>query len=232
MPLFTVIIPTRNREPFLREAVASVLAQSLTDFELLVVNDGNAPLPSFSDPRIIIIDNKKMGHVPARNNGIAKAKGDFIAFLDDDDTWIDALCLSRAAHLLQSTADLIFADGIMEFPDEESPRRFARNATADSLERDNTILISAVCYRRGIHEMLGSFDENLPYYWDWDWYLRVARAGFHLLHDEHDAVNIRIHATNMSGENNTSARRENLNRFAAKHKIGPLTLKNHADFAR
>ena len=232
MPRFTVIIPTRNRETCLRDAVASVLAQSFTDFELLVVNDGNTLLPTFPDPRITVVDNKQNGHVPARNNGLANAKGDCIAFLDDDDIWINSSHLARAAQLLQATADFTFADGAMQFPHEKSPRRFALNATAGSLERDNTILVSAVCYRRSIHETLGSFDETLPYYWDWDWYLRVVRAGFRLHHDEYDAVNIRIHENNMSGENNTKARRDNLNRLAAKHKIGPLTLKNHADFAQ
>jgi glycosyltransferase involved in cell wall biosynthesis len=231
MPLFSVIIPTRNRESFLREAVASVLAQSITDFELLIVNDGNTALQPFDDTRIIIIDNKQQGHVPARITGITHVKGKFIAFLDDDDIWIDDAHLGRAAHLLGTTADLTFADGIMKFPHEENPRIFARDATPTTLERDNTILISAVCYRASIHETLANFDVELPYYWDWDWYLRVARAGFRLVHDENQSVDIRVHAQNMSGESNTKPRADNLKRFADKHKIGPLTLKNHADFA-
>jgi glycosyltransferase involved in cell wall biosynthesis len=231
MPLFSVIIPTRNREHFLKEAVASVLAQSVGEVELLIVNDGAKALEPFADPRISIIGNKQRGHVPARIAGLTHATGEFIAFLDDDDTWIDVHHLERAAHLLNTTADFTFADGVMKFSQEKLPRVFARNATAASLERDNTILISAVCYHRSIHETLGGFDETLPYYWDWDWYLRVARAGFRLVHDENQSVSIRIHAQNMSGESNTNVRFENLERFAAKHKIGPLILKNHADFA-
>jgi glycosyltransferase involved in cell wall biosynthesis len=232
MPQFTIIIPTRNREHYLREAVASVCAQSVNDFELLVVNDGEVSLQPFADNRVTIIDNHQRGHVPARNNGIAHATGDLIAFLDDDDRWIDEDHLHRAANLLTTTADFTFADGMMKFPDEPQPRMFARDATKQSLERDNTILISAVCYRRSIHQSLGTFDEALPYYWDWDWYLRVARGGFRLVHDSSISVDIRIHAQNMSGENNAQVRTENLARFAAKHAIGPLELKNHTDFTQ
>ncbi len=232
MPLFTIIIPTRNREHYLREAVASVCAQNVEDFEVLVVNDGDAPLQLFADHRVSIIDNHRNGHVPARNNGIGNAHGEFIAFLDDDDIWIDADHLHRAAHLLTTRADFTFADGVMQFPDEQQPRKFARDATAQSLEHDNTILISAVCYRRSIHQSLGIFDETLPYYWDWDWYLRVARGGFRLVHDSTLSVDIRIHAQNMSGETNAQARAENLARFAEKHAIGPLKLKNHTDFTQ
>ncbi len=232
MPLFTIIIPTRNREHYLREAVASVCAQSVVDFELLVINDGSVVPQPFADHRITIIDNHQHGHVPARNNGIAHAKGKFIAFLDDDDTWIDADHLQRAAHLLNTNADFTFADGVMKFPDEPHPRIFAREATAQSLEHDNSILISAVCYRRSLHQTLGIFDESLPYYWDWDWYLRVARGGFRILRDPSNNVDIRIHQQNMSGQSNARARAENLARFASKHAIGPLILKNHTDFTQ
>ncbi len=231
MPLFSVIIPTRNREHFLSEAVASVLAQSQQDLELLIVNDGDANLKPFDDPRITMIDNRMRGHVPARNNGILNAGGTYVAFLDDDDIWIDHDHLARAHKHLETVADFTFADGIMPFPDEPSPRVFSKNATAATLARDNTILISAVCYRRSIHDTLGRFDESLPFYWDWDWYLRIAREDLRMFHDPNKAVSIRIHASNMSGETNTDARAENLARLARKHNIGPLTLKNHADFA-
>jgi glycosyltransferase involved in cell wall biosynthesis len=230
MPQVSVIIPTRDRLQFLSEAVASVAGQSFGDWELLLVNDGVSALPKNNDPRIRVFDNLQRGAVSARNLGVAHARGSLIAFLDDDDTWIDAGHLAAAAKALQQDA-FFFADGIMKFPGESSPRVFARDADATSLEQDNTILISAVCYRRALHDELGPFDEALPYYWDWDWYLRVARAGHRLVRRTHTVVDIRIHPQNMSGDSNAQARRENLDRFAGKHGIGPLVLKNHADFS-
>ena len=224
-----MIIPTRNRPEFLNAAVASVLAQSLRDLELLVVNDGDAPLAPFDDARVRVIDNHSRGAVPARNFGIAEAASQFIAFLDDDDQWLDPQHLARAIAVFEKGADFYFANGVMVFPDGAN-RAFAHNATAQSLAHDNTILISAVCYRAALHDTLGTFDEALPYYWDWDWYLRVARAKFVLHHCVDPAVNIRVHAQNMSGDGNIVARRANLDLLCRKHKLGKIALKSHADF--
>lgn len=229
MPLFSVIIPTRNRPDYLAEAVASVLAQSEHDFELLIVNDG---VPLESPPRdrhVRILENEARGAVPARKLGVAQALGQFVAFLDDDDQWIDRDHLKRSAAVLK-TESFAFGDGLMQFPGEAHPRLFDRDADAASLARDNTILISAVCYRRRLHDALGAFDETLPYYWDWDWYLRVARAGHVLHHMNHAVADIRIHPQNMSGEMNREARRDNLDRLSAKHGLGFITLRNHTDF--
>ncbi len=227
-PQFSVIIPTRNREHYLQEAVASVLTQQDVDLELVVVNDGEPLSISFSDKRVRILKNEKRTAVPARNLGVANAKGEFVAFLDDDDFFIDARHLAKAATEFRQHTDFYFANGEMRFTDG-TVKLFDQNATAQSLERDNTILISAVCYRRSIHEKLGVFDESLPYYWDWDWYLRVARGGFNLHHQNDVAVAIRVHQNNMSTRNE-EARRANLSALERKHCLAPIPLKNHTDF--
>jgi glycosyltransferase involved in cell wall biosynthesis len=227
-PQFSVIIPTRNRERYLQEAVASVLTQQDVDLELLVVNDGEPLSISFSDKRVRILENEKRTAVPARNLGVANAIGEFVAFLDDDDFFIDARHLAKAMTEFRQYTDFYFANGEMRFADG-TVKLFDQNATAQSLERDNTILISAVCYRRSIHDKLGVFDESLPYYWDWDWYLRVARGGFNLHHQNDVAVAIRVHQNNMSTRNE-EARRANLSAMERKHCLAPIPLKNHADF--
>ena len=228
--MFSVIIPTRNRPDFLPEAVASVLAQQDAALELIVVNDGDRPVSLAPDPRLRIVENGSRGAVPARKAGVAAARNDFIAFLDDDDVWIDRHHLAMAQNAFKHGAGFTFGNGIMRFPGEATPRPFDHDATADSLAENNTILISAVCYRRGLHETLGTFDEALPFYWDWDWYLRVARAGHRLAHIKRSVVDIRIHAQNMSGDSNLAARQANLDAFSAKHGLGRLVLKNHTDF--
>ncbi len=227
-PHFSVIIPTRNREAYLAEAVQSVLTQTDVSLELLVVNDGDALTRRFEDRRVLVLDNGKRTAVPARNMGVAQAAGKYIAFLDDDDFWIDPQHLAKSAEAFGKGADFYFANGEMQFADG-TRKVFDRNATAKSLEHDNTILISAVCYRQSIHQTLGTFDESLPYYWDWDWYLRVARAGFGLHHQKQPAVAIRVHANNMSGQND-AARRANLDALIHKHSLGPILLKSHVDF--
>ena len=225
---FSVIIPTRNREQFLKDAVASVLSQQRVSFELVIVNDGDPLSITFSDPRIRVVDNHKRTAVPARNFGVAEARGQFIAFLDDDDFFIDPHHLAKAAHAFDQHTDFYFANGEMRFADG-SVKLFDRAASPASLEKDNTILISAVSYRRSLHDKLGVFDEALPYYWDWDWYLRVARGGYKLHHQTHPAVAIRVHQNNMSGTNE-GARRANLDALQRKHNLAVLPLKNHTDF--
>ena len=227
-PQFSVIIPTRNREQFLAEAVASVLAQKDISLELLVVNDGDTLATKFSDKRVHVLENYKRTAVPARNLGVANATGEFIAFLDDDDFFIDDHHLSKAATEFHQCTDFYFANGEMRFADG-TVKLFDQNATRESLDTNNTILISAVCYRRSLHEKLGSFDEALPYYWDWDWYLRVARGGYNFHHQTWPAVAIRVHQNNMS-TNNSTERRANLNALETKHGLAPIPLKNHTDF--
>jgi hypothetical protein len=154
-----------------------------------------------------------------------------IAFLDDDDWWIDKHYLAKAAERFNSGAGFCFADGCMTFESGAASLPYTFPADAHSLERDNTILISAVSYRKSLHEDLGAFDETLPYYWDWDWYLRVARAGGRLHHLREPVVAIRVHDQNMSGESLAGERRANLDRFAAKHRLPAIPLKNHLDIA-
>lgn len=233
MSSISVIIPTRGRHHFLREAIASVLGQSHPPAEILVVDDGAGAREAIGhmDPSIRVLDNRERGPVPARNSGVAEALGELICFLDDDDWFIDRDYLAAATQACAQGAVFCYTDGRLVFEDGRPDLPFAFHADADTLTRDNTILISGVVYRRSLHAEIGLFDGALPYYWDWDWYLRVARAGHSLTHIERPAVAIRVHARNMSGESLEAQRRRNLDQFSAKHALPPIPLKNHLDIA-
>lgn len=91
-PRISVIIPTYNREELLRRAIESVLDQTFDDFEILVIDGAKSEstrelVRSFGDGRIRYIPQKGKGIANARNLGVSKARGEFIAFLDDDDRW-------------------------------------------------------------------------------------------------------------------------------------------------
>jgi glycosyltransferase involved in cell wall biosynthesis len=227
--LITCIIPTRNRPDYIAESAASVLAQDHSDLELIIVNDGEIAVPDFGDGRVRVLNSGQAGAVPARNLGASQAGGDAIAWLDDDDQWTDKYFLSACAKCLGATSDFVFGDGTLVFPDG-ARKAFAKNASPESLMRDNTILISAVCYRRSLHQSLGMFDEALPYYWDWDWYLRVARAEHLMTRLVTPVVDIRIHENNMSGQANAEARAKNLQALRNKHGLPEIRLKSHIDF--
>jgi glycosyltransferase involved in cell wall biosynthesis len=94
MPFFTVVIPTYNRAELLKESIQSVLDQTFKDFELIVVDDHSTDstkevIESFKDERIVyILNDRGRGGAGTRNAGIFRAKGKWIAFLDDDDVWL------------------------------------------------------------------------------------------------------------------------------------------------
>lgn len=233
MSSISVVIPTRGRPHFLKQAVESVLAQNLTPEEIIIVDDGEGAAEAVGGrhPAITVLDNQQRGPVPARILGVNTARGDAICFLDDDDWYTDPGYLAAATRALSSGASFCFCDGAMVFEDGRPPLPFAFDADQETLERDNTILISGVAYRRSLHQELGDFDAALPFYWDWDWYLRIARAGHRLTRIAQPSVAIRVHARNMSGESLEAQRRSNLDMFSAKHRLPPIPLKNHLDIA-
>jgi glycosyltransferase involved in cell wall biosynthesis len=100
-PEFSVIIPTHGRPDLLLEAVESVLRQTVADFECIVVDDASPEPPTLpDDPRLHLVCREQNGGPPAaRNTGIERATGTYLAFLDDDDVWRPGrLEAARDAH--------------------------------------------------------------------------------------------------------------------------------------
>ncbi|MFM9851744.1 MAG: glycosyltransferase family 2 protein [Sphingomonadaceae bacterium] len=103
-PCVSVVMPVYNVQAYVAEAIRSVLAQTLTDLELIIVDDGGnddsvAICESFDDPRIRIVHQANRGLAGARNTGIAEARGRFIALLDSDDRWLPEKLSLHVIHL-------------------------------------------------------------------------------------------------------------------------------------
>ena len=104
-PRVSVVIPTHNRAEWLPRAVGSVLAQTWTDFELLIVDDHStdetpAAIARFADARIRSFRHERnFGQSKALNTGIEHARGEYVAFLDDDDAWLPAKLAAQVALL-------------------------------------------------------------------------------------------------------------------------------------
>jgi glycosyltransferase involved in cell wall biosynthesis len=113
-PLISVIMPCFNAEHHLQQSINSVFNQTYPNLELIVINDGSYDgslqiLKSLSDSRVTVFDQPNLGVCKARNRGIVAAKGEFIAFLDADDTW-DPECLTKLYQALinNKSAKLVY----------------------------------------------------------------------------------------------------------------------------
>jgi glycosyltransferase involved in cell wall biosynthesis len=125
--MVSVIIPSYNREKKVKEAVESVLNQTWTDLEVIVVDDGSNDntkeiLTAIDDTRVIYIYQQNAGACVARNHGINLAKGEYIAFHDSDDIWHHSKLEKQMKVLLENDADIVFcklikylSDGSIEY---------------------------------------------------------------------------------------------------------------------
>lgn len=186
IPKVSVIIPTYNRQDCVREAIASVLAQTYQDFELIVVDDGSEDgtqtvVQEFSAiaPCIRYIFQPNQGVAAARNTGVALSVGAFVAFLDSDDLWQpDKLKRQLAfftahpeAHICQ-TEEIWLRRGV-----RINPHKKHRKAGGDIFARSLDLCLvspSAVMLRRSLFGRIGGFDPQLPACEDYDLWLRIA----------------------------------------------------------
>lgn len=104
MPTVSVVIPLYNTEQYIQETIASVLAQTFQDFELIIVDDGSTDesverCRQFRDPRLRLINQKNRGLSGARNTGIHQSRGRYVALLDADDRWHPHKLALHVAHL-------------------------------------------------------------------------------------------------------------------------------------
>ena len=115
----SIIIPAFKAAEFIGEALASVAAQTFTDNEVIVVNDGSPDTEELEQElnrysaRLRYIKQENRGAAAARNAGLRKAGGEFVAFLDADDTWLPTLLEKQIALLKSSNADLVYADALL-----------------------------------------------------------------------------------------------------------------------
>lgn len=185
-PAVSVIIPTYNRAHIIPQAIDSVLDQTFRDFEIIVVDDGStddtpAVLQNRYGEKITCIRTKNCGLPAARNTGIKAARGQYIAFLDDDDAWLPEKLELQAALMQNSPSPgLVYcgsytvdADGTVI----SETRPVKRGALFEDLLCSNDIVgsASAVLIAGGVFSRAGCFDETLAACEDWDLWIRIAR---------------------------------------------------------
>ncbi|MEJ2701037.1 MAG: glycosyltransferase family 2 protein [Sedimentisphaerales bacterium] len=130
MPRVSVIIPTYNRAKIVTEAIKSVLVQTERDLEVIVIDDGSTDdtgriVTGIKDDRITYYHKKNGGAASARNLGLAKAGGDFIAFLDSDDAWPENYLEVMLASLQRKqNVDIVYSPITLVYPDGRQRRSY------------------------------------------------------------------------------------------------------------
>jgi len=190
VPAVSVVIPTYNRAEMLAQALRSVRAQTFTDYEIVIVDDGSTDgtaevVGSFTDERIKYLRQENRGSSAARNAGIDWAEGKYVAFLDSDDAWLpEKLEVQVAAFERHPTVGLVSCRSLTIDPSNECvlPLELLR-PPGDEIVADfhreiivsNRFMTPALVVKREIIERVGGFDESLRYAQDWDLWIRIAR---------------------------------------------------------
>lgn len=188
MTMFSVIMPTYNRGHIIEKAIKSVLDQTHQNWELIIVDDGSRDntcntVCGISDDRIhYILCKKNEGANHARNIGIEKASGKYLAFLDSDNQWHKDYLESQLAILQNDTdsIDVVFARcniigtwGYIAFP-HNLYSDFSTNEKITKFALYNSIFdMNVMCMKRDVWEQAGKFDEKLSKFQDWEFLLRM-----------------------------------------------------------
>ena len=190
-PKVSIIIPVYNAEKFLSETIESVIAQTYTDWEIIAVDDGSTDrsreiLRKYEQRlplKIRVITQKNSGVSIARNNAIAIAKGEYIAFLDHDDLWLPDK-LEKQVELLDSNKELglVYSDSYVIGEKGNLTRRktlfesvkpFRGNAF-NELFYDNFIPLLTAIIRKEVLNKVGMFDPKYKIAEEYDLFLKIA----------------------------------------------------------
>jgi glycosyltransferase involved in cell wall biosynthesis len=185
VPLVSIVIPVRNGEQFIEEALASAFAQTYRRFEVIVVDDGSTDrtldiVAGCGGPTTVIKQSNR-GHAAARNQAMAVARGDWIAQLDADDRWEDTKLEQQIKRI--HSADVIYT-AARNFGDTSRvddftfrDRAFPEGDVFEELLAANFITHSSALIRAQMLRQVGGYDESLKSSPDWDLWLRLSAAG-------------------------------------------------------
>jgi glycosyltransferase involved in cell wall biosynthesis len=242
-PAVSVLLCICNAERFLSATISSVIAQSYSDFELIAVDDGSTDgsakiVESYHDPRIRFIRQKRQGAAGALDNALRRARGEYIALIDQDDLWRpDKLAVHLHTQRSHPGIDLTFSwfrlinDAGMEIGIHS--KRYHGTIDFPGLFRDFVIGASSnVVIRKSAIERAGGVDRYLPRLYDLDLCFRVALLAPHnVLAIGRDLMFYRRHSGQISSDLN-SLEHEWEQVLLKFKRLAPADFREYADRAR
>lgn len=216
-PFFSIILPVFNAEKFISETITSILQQTFTDWELIIINDGSTDnsasiVEEFckNDKRIKLIQQENKKQAAARNTGLKEILGEWVAFIDADDMWLPTkLELQHEYIYNHPEVDVVFTDGYTKFHDKrirnyyhyEIVHGFFYGADLYKIMLfGNYIPILSVVVKRGWISKVGPQDETVPGVEDHDYWLRLCRAGANFYGMDERLFVYNVHETNFSAD--------------------------------
>jgi len=212
MPTVSVIMPAFNVEAYITEAIESVLAQTYTDWELVIVDDGSTDgtravaerYRSASPDRIVLVSHENRGLAAARNSALRAARGAVFALLDSDDIWQPGF-LAAQMRLLADHPDVAIVtgnattlggalDGLPARPaDDMRPAPDLAQILCD----ETSVFIMSI-FRCEVVDRIGGFDERFRTNEDYDFWVRAAFAGFKFIRNPTPLAFYRRHGNSLS----------------------------------
>ncbi|MCB8945539.1 MAG: glycosyltransferase family 2 protein [Ardenticatenaceae bacterium] len=205
-----VVLPTYNRAGVLGRAVDSVLGQTWTDFELIVVDDGSTDetadlLQTYDDGRLRVIRHAyNRGVAAARNTGILASRSDWVAFIDSDDEWLPYKLerQMRVAEGMQEGETAVLYSALVRVQNGRKsrfPQQGARGYVHTELVGGNLMAASTALVRRDCLAREEQFDERLRCLVDWELWLRLSRF-YHFGFMDEPLVTAHVLPDGVSGE--------------------------------
>lgn len=212
-PAVSVIIPAYNAAKYIGEALNSVFAQTFTSYEVIVINDGSQDTEELErelkryPESLRYIKQENRGAAVARNTGLRAATGEFVAFLDADDTWLPSFLEKQIEFLKRNNVDLVYADALLSGESPLAGRTFMEMGSAHGdvtpenlLAIKVTLLTSTVLARKATVLEAGLFDETLRRGQDFALWLRLAKRGARFAYRSEVLGHHRIVESGLSGD--------------------------------
>ncbi len=199
-PRVSVLIPCYNAGRYLGAAIESVLAQTFTDFEIIVIDDGSeddSAAVAARYPQVRYFYHEHSGISVTRNFAISKARGEIVAFLDADDLWQPQKLEKQVAYLDSHPDCQLVYTLVQNFFDADPESMTQRQEQLLTANMDHCLV--TCCIRRKLYETYGGYREDYPYGEDTHWVTRLWAAGVNMKHCIGETLYLRrIHDSNIS----------------------------------
>jgi glycosyltransferase involved in cell wall biosynthesis len=236
VPEVSIIIPTRERWDLLRETLKSALGQQGVDHEIIVVDDGSRSGPEgldeLADDRVTFIrSEERIFQAAARNLGIARAKGDWVAFLDDDDLWAPTKIRAQLNALAGTDAQFAYV-GALTVDGDLAPLEVHEPPSSTAMRHEITHWnvipggASNVIARRALLEEIGGFDETFHEIPDWELWIRLSATSEAAVAPD-ILVALRRHAANRLVAASKTAAVAEFRRLEVEHRAAVDRIRMH-----